>query len=189
MMVRRAVRWSGLATSFVLTGCAQLAPQPAAVEQANDRLVVDFVDQSRLERLNQARFAGFAAAVDALLPAMLRASDPPAFGTSMNAGAQDAGNTINDAGRRGSAERNSKLPVVLDGVVVPHNIKPVQLGGSATRLSNIRMGPGTVHPVVRRVPAGTLLDATAVTGNGWYLLAEEGRVYGYIHGSLFRRQR
>ncbi len=87
------------------------------------------------------------------------------------------------------ASRKHDRLTILDGVVVPGDSKVVSIGGTARRAASIRMGPGPEHAIVRRVAPGALLFATARTSNGWYLLAEEGRAYGYIPGELFAAQR
>lgn len=87
------------------------------------------------------------------------------------------------------ASRKDNRLTILDGVVVPGDSKVVSIGGTARRAASIRMGPGPEHAIVRRVAPGALLFATARTSNGWYLLAEEGRAYGYIAGELFAAQR
>lgn len=87
------------------------------------------------------------------------------------------------------AGRKDNRLTILDGVVVRGDSKVVSIGGTARRAASIRMGPGPEHAVVRRVAPGALLFATAKTSNGWYLLAEEGRAYGYIPGELFAAQR
>jgi outer membrane lipoprotein SlyB len=57
------------------------------------------------------------------------------------------------------------------------------------RGSNVRSGPGTDYAVMNTLRAGERVVVVGrVRGQDWYMVSEDGLGYGYVHGSLIKRE-
>lgn len=58
---------------------------------------------------------------------------------------------------------------------------------AAESRSNVRSGPGTNYPVIDQLQHDQQVPVVGrVSGDNWYMLARNGRGYGFVHASLLR---
>ena len=76
-------------------------------------------------------------------------------------------------------------PVVPDGLVLEDQFETEQGLYALTSNANVRLGPATSYPVLKKLESGTGLTVIGkVVGKPWMLVEEGAAVAGYVHDSL-----